>query len=292
MLWTLDHLLLATAFTLVTALVLVLCIFLGLTRVYPHEATRAQFGAAMASLVITVLFSVMLNNWYAAKRDRDNRLRNLRDQHYAQLKPVLRIESSKLAEVAETIGRQAHMNRVNRYEGVETNLSAMLWPDVISRDLGHHFPDYDKSKHALLSQIEVQDQEFRETVALAEKEIKPTRGADPYWRGVDAMSYVEKCVGRGNGLTLRVTEGGFSFEYWGASLGGSGRPSPDQVAAFRAFESLKPTANVTSHCSSLKNRAEAIRNSAGELSKEAQLLSESTILRGTCEFMTSGSLSD
>src|SRR5438132_1508255 len=102
MLWILDHLRLATALTFLTAIILMLGILLVLTRHYPHEATRAQFGTAMVSVIVTILFSVMLNHLYATRRDRDNRLRTIRDQHYAQLKPVLRIESSKLAELAGT----------------------------------------------------------------------------------------------------------------------------------------------------------------------------------------------
>lgn len=187
MLWILNHLLLATGLTILTALVLVLFIFLSLIRHYPHKETRAGVGTAMASLVITGLFSVMLNSWYAGKRDRDNRLRTLRDQHYSQLKLVLRIESSKLAEVAETIRKQAHMNRVNQYEGVDIDPVAMLWPDVMSPDLANHFPHYDQPKHALGSQMEDQDQEFRETVLLVGKSLS-SANLDPSWRGIDAMS--------------------------------------------------------------------------------------------------------
>ena len=292
MLWTLDHLLLVTVATVLFAIVLALCIFLLLTRHYPHEATRASFGTAVVSVVVTVLFGVALNNLYALKRDRDGRLRNLRDQHYSQLKPVLRIESSKLTDIADMMAKQAHINRVNGYEGTEIDVPAMLWPDVMSRDLWQHFPDYDQAKHVLLSQIDAQDQEFRDTVVLAEQDIKPTARLDAYWRRINAMSYVEKCVGRGNGVKLVVQQGGYNFEYWGVSSGGSGQPSLDEIAAFRAFESMKPSATVTSHCDRLKKRADTILNDARELSKQAQLFSESTILKGNCEFMTSITLSD
>jgi hypothetical protein len=290
-LWILNHLPLVTGLAIVAALVLFV-IFLFLLRYYPHEPSRAGFGAAMASLVIAGLFSVMLNSWYAEKRDRDNRLRSLRDQHYSQLKLVLRIESSKLTEITETIRKQAYMNRVNQYPygGNDVDLAAMLWPDVMSPDLANHFPQYDQSKRALQSQIEAEDQEFRESMVLVRKTLN--RNLDPVLREMDAMSYVEKCAGRGNGVVLQIGQGSFNFEYWGATTGGGGQPSADQIAAFRAFQSMKPTANVTSHCNSLKEHAEAIRSRASELSKQAQILSESTILTGTCQFMTSRNLSD
>ena len=112
------------------------------------------------------------------------------------------------------------------------------------------------------------------------------------------MSFVEQCTDRGNGMTLRTSDGGYSFSYWGAEIGGSGggssppRPSPDQVAGFRAFQSLKPDASLISHCDSLKRRAEAIAHDAESLSKDAQLNSESTILKGDCEYLRSDNLSD
>lgn len=297
MTWVIQHLLVVTFFIVALAIVLVLLIFLGPTRIYGHEQTRSQFGSALVSLLVAVLFSVILNNLYAVRRDRDSRLRNLRDQPYAQLKPVLHTESAKLAEVAQQMQNWAHITRVDQYENIQGEPWAMLWPDVMSGDLRNHFSDYDQSKHTLLSQIEAQDQEFREAVALGEQEIKPT-GVDPYWREVDAVSYVEQCVGRGNGVKLRIMESGYSFEYWGASVGGSGpaanppRPSPDQVAAFRAFRALRPDSALKEHCESLKLRAEVIIRAAQELSKEAQLRSESTILKGACDFLKSASLSD
>src|SRR5580698_9989457 len=101
MFWVIQHLLLATFVLILLAVGLVLLIVWVLSRIYSHEATRPQVISALVSLVVAILFSVILNNLYAVKRDRDNRLRTLRDQHFAQLRPILRAESSKLQEIAK-----------------------------------------------------------------------------------------------------------------------------------------------------------------------------------------------
>jgi hypothetical protein len=134
----------------------------------------------------------VVNNLYSLKRDRDSRLRNFRDQHYSQLKPVLRTEATKLQEIADQIQKTAHITSVAQFEGTPTDPADRLWPDVLSRDLADHFADYDASKRLLLSQIEAQDREYKDTAALAETKIH-FPGVEPYWREVDAVSYVQKC---------------------------------------------------------------------------------------------------
>lgn len=296
--WVIQHLLLMTCFIVAFAVGLVVLVLLVLTRIYTHEATRFQFGSGLVSILVAVLFSVILSNLYAVRRDRDNRLRALRDQHFGRLRPVLRTESAKLQEIATLVAQRAHISGVTQYQNVLTIAEDALWPDVMSRDLGEHFPAYDRSKRNLLSEIKSQDEEFRAALSDAERHIKPIANLDPYWREVAAMSFVEFCTGRGEGMKLRISEGGYTFKYWGAETGGSGggltppRPSPDQVVAFRAYQSLRRDDFLASRCDNLKRRAEAIVHTAQELSREAQLQSESTILKGTCDFLRSDSLSD
>jgi hypothetical protein len=167
----------------------------------------------------------------------------------------------------------------------------MLWPDVISHDLRNHFPEYDKAKHDLLTEIDTQDQEFRDTISVAAKQMKPVPGLITYWREVAATSYVEKCVGRGDGMGLSIAPNGYTFHYWGASVGASGggssppRPSPDQIAGYRGYQSLHRGPQLKVHCSSLEARANNILHEAQSLSEAAQLHSEETILRGACDFI-------
>jgi hypothetical protein len=167
----------------------------------------------------------------------------------------------------------------------------MLSPDAMSADLRNHFAQYDQAKHSLMWQLNAQDQEFGRTVGSLARQVDLPK-VYGVWREIDAMSYVEKCVGPGNGVVLKTRESGFNFEYWGVSGGGSGTPSPDQIAAFRAFNSIKATPDVIAECTKLRDQARALSNDAANLSKEAELLSKSTILPGTCEFLTSRSLTD
>jgi len=64
-----------------------------------------------------------------------------------------------------------------------------------------------------------------------------------------ALNFVEKCLGHGVGIMLRVTDSGYNFESLGGGssvTGPSGpnapRPSPDQVAAAQAYQSIDPNA--------------------------------------------------
>jgi hypothetical protein len=298
MLWIINHLLIVTMLAAVVGVGLIPLMLVLLDRIYHHEGRRPLYGSGLVAILVTVLFPVIVNNWYAIKRDRDNRLRALRDQHFGQLRPVLRTESSKFQEIAAQAAKQGHLSGVNHYETIPEFPGDALWPDVMSRDLKQHFPTYDKAKESLVSEIRAQDEEFRKTVSTAEDQIKPAPDLDPYWKDVATTSFVEQCTGRGNGMTLRIFDAGYSFSYWGASTSASGggssppRPSPDQVAGFRAFQSLRPDASLISHCDSLKRRAEAITHDAETLSKDAQLNSESTILKGDCEYLRSDNLSD
>jgi hypothetical protein len=87
----------------------------------------------------------------------------------------------------------------------------------------------------------VRDADFKDALALAKSQIH-FRRLEADWPDRDAWDFVNKCVGLGEGVKLALLfGGGYSF----ASLGGStsnsgGAPSPDQVHAFEAFQSIRP----------------------------------------------------
>jgi len=122
-------------------------------------------------------------------------------------------------------------------------------------------------------------------------------GLLPKWKEIAAISFIEQCVGHGDGVTLTITGSGYSVSYLGGSSSASGgppppRPSPDLIAGYRAFQSLKPDPKLNSYCDSLKRRAREIQRVAEDLARAALLLSEGTILKGTCDFIKSEGLSD
>lgn len=200
--WMIEHSTLATLLIVTFTLLLIAAMPWLVHRVHPHEATRSQVTGALVSFAITLVLSVFLNNVLAKSRDRDNRLRTFRDQHFAQLRPVLRTESSKLQGLSEQIIKEGHISKVAKV-GAEQNPSLALWPDVLSQDLRNHFADYDAAKRALLSEIASQDDEFRNTLSLADSEM--TQKPDAYWREIVALSFVEMCLGRQTGIKLTIT---------------------------------------------------------------------------------------
>jgi hypothetical protein len=297
MLWTLDHLLFVTVIAFLCGMLIVVLIFVFLTRHYPHEGTRAAFGSGLVTLVASVIFTVVINNLYAMKRDRDSRLRNLRDQHYSQLKPVLKTESSKFTQIGADIERWGHITQLDRWDFVNDDLQSLVWPDVLSRDLGNHFADYDRSKRLLVEQVQADTKEFREATETVSQELTPFVHLDPYWRSVDSYAFVMKCIGIGNGVRVQIRPDGYSFETPGSNGSASGggpnppRPSPDQIEAAKAYASLRLNPELDRQCDSLKSRVTAIRDLTTELSKRAELLSESTVLPGDCEFIRNSDLS-
>jgi len=251
-----EHLLLVSVAVLVVATFCALTIFRVFAKGYRHQETRYQVEGAVVSLIIAVLFSVLLNNLFALKRDRDARIRTLRDQHYAQLRPVLRTEAVKLQYIAEQMNKQRYITDVNKNSGeVHAEISDLLWPDVISSDLSHHFPEYETGKRQLMADIDAHEQKFRD--ALSVQLVKPHH-LEAKWKQIVPFSILEHCLGRGEGM---------------------------KVVPF------KPTAEFTSYCTNLKRSAENIEARAETLSRSALVLSEGTVLQGSCGFIRTSELS-
>lgn len=291
MLWIINHLLFVSVLIILYAIALVAMIVWIFHLIYRHQATKPQLVTALISIAITGLFSVFLNDLYAMKRDRDSRIRTLRDQHFSQLRTALRAETVKLQQLAATVNAQGRFASVPQYESKPVPAEDFLWPDVMSHDLAEHFPAYQQAKLHLLSEIDTQDAEFRTALSYAEEQLKPAAHMDTYWRNAVVMSSAESCVGRGNGIRIEVKDQGYTFAQWGSNGSAAGKPSREQWAAYHAFEKLSQ-GGPPKFCQSMRERAETIVNDARTLSKEAQLESESTILKGTCEFLKSDSLSD
>jgi hypothetical protein len=140
--------------------------------------------------------------------------RQLRDRHLDLLRPVLKSESSHLKGAADEIKARAHIGGMTSREA-QDNPSSRLWPEPMSRDLGNHFVQYDQAKRDLLSVIEAQDQEFRSALSAVKTHVRPERGLTQEWKENAALAFVEKCLGHGDGIKLRVFDGGYSVEYLG-----------------------------------------------------------------------------
>src|SRR2546425_178418 len=104
--------------------------------------------------------------------------------------------------------------------------------------------------------------------------------------GEVSVAVLDKCMGHGSGLRLIVNEGGFNYiAHGGGSVGGSGKPSQDIVAAFSAFKSFRPSADLLKTCATLAQHADQLATRAQQLSTEAKALAEQTTLEGSCQFV-------
>ena len=202
-----------------------------------------------------------------AQEANDRRPDEARRAHLRQLQPVLRAEAEKISEVARRMladGRVTDLNK-DRSE-IASELRSMFSPKgALSEDLQNHYPDYSRARDRLRRSVAEQEEEFRRTVLLVMTKLSPAAGAEPRRQDI-AGAVLEKCLEKGPGMILKA----------GAT--------DDERAAFEAFASFQPDADVAAHCESLKRRAAAISASATKLSTEALALAERTVLPGECRY--------
>lgn len=258
MTWLINHLVMVTVLMILLTLAIVGLLLWVAARFYHHEKTSAHVMSALTGVVITVLLSVHLNGLYALKRDRDARLRTLRDQHLAHLKPVLRTEASELQRIGDEIRRSAHVTLIGDKAARHAATVSRLWPEsTLSPDLQNHFPEYDRDKRALLDEIDTQDQEFFALLLRIQTMLRPPEIPQQFG---SSIYIIQKCAG----APVEI---------------------PEQVLMSYAYKSFKADVAMNSHCESLKQRAKVIADHVADLSKTALRLSEFTTLDGACQFM-------
>ena len=197
----------------------------------------------------------------------DRRPDEIRRAHLRQLQPILRAEAEKLSEVARRVlaaGRVTDLNK-DRSE-IAGELRSMFFPSrALSEDLQNHYPDYSRARDRLRRSVAEQEEEFYRTVLLVMTKLAPAVGAEPRRQEI-AGAVLEKCLEKGPGMVLKA----------GAT--------DDDRAAFEAFASFQPDADVTARCASLSRRAAGLSAGARKLSSEALGLAERTTLPGECKF--------
>lgn len=257
---------------------------------FPETPSRTPMAMAFVSIVVAAIFGVALNNLFAIRRDHDSREWNMRQQHLAQLRPVLKSESDRLTSLATEIQQSGFLH--GEHSGIRTSESEMsmyLNPDVMSFDLANHYGDYFESKNKLSADLLSHDRKFVEMVSTAQKELGIH---DISWFTAQtlATSYVAHCAGRGPGLTVQIAPDGkgfTSFSILGQSTGGSELIAPDLLNAYRRYRVFRPSAALQEACQSLVKSADDIQKKAADLSKMALLLEQETALRGSCRFLRS-----
>jgi len=283
-----QHLIWTTAIMTVIAFAVVFLVVWIVHSLFPEAPSRTPTAMAFVSIVVAGIFGVALNNLFAIRRDRDSREWNMRQQHLAQVRPVLKSESERLASLAQEMQQRGFLH--GEHDAVRTSeskTSTYLQPDVMSFDLAHHYPDYIASKKRLASELLAHDRTFAETVAEAVREMQIH---DISWFSAQnlAISYVAHCAGRGPGFTVQIAPDGRGvtrFSTLGQTNGGSEQISPDLLYAYQHYRAFRPTRNLQEACESLRKSADDIDKTAADLSKEALLLAQETALRGNCRFL-------
>jgi hypothetical protein len=283
-----HHLIWTTAIMTVVAVALVVSVVRIVHWVFPEGPSRTPMATAFVSIIVAAIFGVALNNLFAMRRDRDTREWNMRQQHLAQLRPVLKSESDRFVSLAGEIRLQGFLQ--GEHGGIRTNeseISTYMNPDVMSFDLANHYSDYAESKNKLTASLLNHDRKFDQAVQTAQAEL---RIHDISWFTAQtlATSYVAHCAGRGPGLTVQIAPDGrgfFSFEMLGQSHGGSEQVAPDLLDVYRRYRVFRPTTALQETCQSLGKSADDIQHNAAELSKTALLLEQETALKGSCRFL-------
>lgn len=192
-----QHLIWTTVIMTVIAFALVFLVVWIVHWLFPETPSRTPMAMAFVSIVIAAIFGVALNNRFAIRRDRDSRDWNMRQQHLAQLRPVLKSESERLEALAHEIQTAGFLHGEHeRVRTREPEISTCLESDVMSFDLANHYPDYASTKNGLASELLFHDKRFVEAATEAAKEIGIH---DIGWFSAQdlGISYVAHCAGRG-----------------------------------------------------------------------------------------------
>ncbi len=287
--WILEHLGWVSLGAIFAAPLLVIAVLRLFHRYYPHEPTKSVVAAVVANLIIACPFTVWLNNEFALKRDRDDRQRALRQQHLARLKSIFRIDAEKLERVAAGLSAGGYVMNVDADASSIRAEQDQFWVyDRLDSDLCAHFKTYCDKKQSLRKEVELQDQKFRETLALIEGQIKSQLSSG--MKREVARSVMQRCLDKGQGVTLVLHKGGgLSYSSGTRTVSVGGRPSKADLAPYlallRTYKAFKPDAEIISRCRALREHGDAITLEARALAAEASSLTEQTNLNGECAFL-------
>ena len=285
--WILNHALLITLIVIVITVGVAVLLYRYSERVSQQNPAMSKIAAFGPQLVMVILIMFLLNNLWAAVREREQRAWSLRQNHQVRLQVVLRTDAESLSIIARkatTVGRISGFNKGTVPDTSE--LESLFSPDLLTADLANHFPEYWRDKQQLIKDVNQQDTEFGDTVERVSKTLQLPSYAEN--RRIElGRNYLAKCLDKGQGFTLTVSEGSYSYttlDGGGSSSGGSVKPPQDLTAAFNAFQSISPDSETVEHCRALKTGAVSIAKKSKDLSDQVKLLAERGTLTGDCEY--------
>ena len=252
--WPLEHLILLTILAAVAVIALACVGFSLSVRKFPGHPVAAQVVSVSLSMAITIIFSVALNQLWAAKRDMDQRAWTARTQHLQRLQLLLRTEADSLTGIARTL-------REGRYVAAAANEArTTVWQDdVLTTDVERHFPEYFREREQLISGILDYDREFERLRHVVSGSLQLADATEPY-RSDLLPALVNKCGGTG--------APGMSFTH----------------DAGRTYEQYRCTPDLSRACQRLFERAADLADAASLASETARRYAEETVLHGSCTY--------
>src|SRR3989442_9247301 len=156
--------------TIIVALSLALFFVWFFHKIFSERPRTTAMASSVSSLIFIALVGYGLNNLFGLKRDRDTRLFSLQQQHLSQLRPVLKLESERLEEIAKQFHQQGLLVANETPTTDPERISQLVEPDVMSPDLSNHYPEDATLKEALAGKIIAHDKHFQDAIALTERE--------------------------------------------------------------------------------------------------------------------------
>ena len=218
---------------------------------------------------------------------RQARTTDVRQAHLRQLQPVLRTDAERLSQVARRMRAEGRVTDLRKERADNAAELRLLFTShrALSGDLQNHYQEYSQAKERLRKSVAEQEEEFHQTASLVMTKLSLSPVAEPR-RSEITWAVLEKCLDKGPGMTLTTRPDGYQYTVRGRSqrYSGGATVAEDEGAAFAAFTSFAPEADVVAHCDSLKRRAAGIGATAEKLSADALGLAEQTTLPGDCKY--------
>ena len=220
-------------------------------------------------------------------RGQDVRASEARLAHFRQLQPVLRTDAERLSQVARRMRAEGRVTdaRKDRSDSAAEVRSLFTAHRVLSADLANHYQDYSQAKERLRKSVADQEDEYSQTASMVATQISLPPAAEQR-RSEVTWAILERCLGKGPGMTLTTRPDGYQYTVRGRTqrYGGGASVAEDEGAAFAAFTSFAAEPEVTAHCDSMKKRAAGIVLTSEKLASDALALAEQTTLPGDCKY--------
>jgi hypothetical protein len=274
-----EHPLIVTCFAVMLLAAIAAGGFFVAIRKFPTHPIAVPAVNSAVSIAIAIILSVSINQLWAAKRDRDQRVWSASQQHLQRLQAVLRAEGDRLSGVGKTLTSSGYVSSTP-----SDSLHAFWLEDTLSDDVGVHFPDYFRVREDFLRSIPEHDAKYERLVTHAVRELRLPADAEGM-RSQIVDSVIDHCLNNGPGISFTESPGGFTFNWAHGGKSGSGEEVTAYRAAANAYKALKLSAELSDSCRQTRDDAVRLATEAFRLARLARKSAEQTALHGECSYL-------